>query len=378
MLDSLIAFVSAPASARPLAFFRIGIAAVLLIQAYWLAGNLLELYGKEGIVQRELTEQFTSPGIPRLSWAEDYLQEFYVTGDDDGTREAACADDAVRIVFLLYVSSLAFLLLGWRTRLAGFLAWLTHLTMNSTGYAIVYGVDQFANIGLFYTIWMPMGDYLSLDRYFGRTTGAPSAAARLALRVLQIHLCLVYFDAGYEKAFTRYFRDGLKHGAFVNAEWWNQEGRYKPEAEDDEPTTSQTAGDKDQEAASSNPMINEDWFNGEAIWVSIMQAEIGPFDYSWLAWVPWVPMLMCWGTLILEMGYPIFVWPRVTRKIWVLGIIGMHLGIGLTLWLWSFAMMLIVFNSAAFLVSPEPQLTPTTTTPTTKPGILPPPASPKN
>jgi hypothetical protein len=248
-------------------------------------------------------------------------------------------------------------------------------------------VDQFANIGLFYSIWMPMGDCWSLDRYSGRTTGAPSAGARLALRVLQLHLCIVYFDAGFEKAFTKYFRDGLKNGDFIHAEWWHQEGPYRPESEDEANASEGAAGAKDEETESSNPMINEDWFDGEAIWVSLMQSDIGPFDFSWLAehpWyadhipligndVPWVAMLMCWGTLILEIGYPVLVWPRATRKIWVLGIIGMHLGIGLTLWLWSFSLMLIVFNYAAFLMSPEPE-----SIPASKPGILPPPTYPKN
>jgi hypothetical protein len=343
--DGAIAFVSAPASARPLAFFRAGLAGVLLLQAYWLAGNLLELYGKQGIIQWEIADQLTTPGLPRLSWAADYLQEFY--DGTDANQEAACANAAVRIVFLFYVSSLALLLLGWRTHLAGFVAWLTHLAMNASASSTIYGVDQFANIGLFYSIWMPMGDCLSLDRYAGRTTGAPSAGARLALRVLQIHLCIVYFDAGFEKAFSKYCRDGLKNGDVVSAEWWNQEGGYKPE------TMDESAG-ATEEPASSNRLINEDWFDGEAIWVSLMQSETGPFDFTWLADLPWLAKLMCWGTLILEIGYPILVWPRATRRMWVYSTIAMHVGIGLTLWLWSFALMLIVFNFTAFVVSPEP------------------------
>src|SRR5438309_1863888 len=44
-------FVARPASPRPLAVLRIGLAAVLLAQAYALAGNLIELYGNLGIVQ---------------------------------------------------------------------------------------------------------------------------------------------------------------------------------------------------------------------------------------------------------------------------------------------------------------------------------------
>jgi hypothetical protein len=368
MWDGLIAFVSAPASARPLAVFRIGLAAVLLFQAYWLAANLFELYGKNGIIQWEVTDQKTTPGIPHLKWAANYLEELYVNGDkNDKANAAAAADDAVRIVFLVYAVSLACLLLGWRTRLVGFIAWLTHLAMNSSANSTIYGVDQFANIGLFYSIWMPFGDCFSLDRLAGRTSGKPTPAARLSLRVLQLHLCIVYFDAGFEKAFTKYFRDGLKYGDIVYVEWWNGEGEYREKAREFIPAGET---DEDRSAVARPALIDEDWFNGEAIWVSIMQSDIGPFDFGWLAdkpWVatakdlpiletdiPWAAILMCWGTLILEIGYPIFVWPRLTRKVWVWSTIVMHLGIGITLWLWSFALIMIVFNYAAFLVSPEP------------------------
>jgi len=360
MWDGLIAFVSVPASARPLAFFRIGLAAVLLFQAYWLAANLFELYGKNGIIQWEVTDQKTTPGIPHLKWAANYLEELYVNGDkNDKANAAAADDDAVRIVFLVYAVSLACLLLGWRTRLVGFIAWLTHLAMNSSANSTIYGVDQFANIGLFYSIWMPFGDYLSLDRLAGRTSGKPTPAARLSLRVLQLHLCIVYFDAGFEKAFTKYFRDGLKYGDIVYAEWWDGKGEYEERAQEFI-SVPETNDDKDSKVSKENStsrrpaMMDADWFNGEAIWVSIMQTDIGPLDFGWLAEVPLVPMLMCWGTLILEIGYPIFVWPRLTRKVWVWSIIGMHVGIGITLWLWSFAFIMIVFNYAAFLVSPEP------------------------
>jgi hypothetical protein len=312
--DGAIAFVSAPASARPLAFFRIGVAAVLLLQGFWLAGNLLELYGRDGIVQWEITDQLIPDGVPRLSWVANMLKDFGVS-----------ADDAVRLVFLVYMASLACLLIGWRTRFMAGAAWLTHLAMHSTGGSTSYGVDQFANIGLFYSIWMPVGDCASVDRYTGRFSGAPSAAARLSLRVLQIHLCIVYWDAGFEKAFAPGLLKGVWNGDWLYADWWSVQ------------------------------RVNPGWWNGESFWVSIMQSDFGPFDFSWLAEAPWLAMLACWGTLAVELGYPFLVWPRRTRKLWVLLTIGMHVGIALTLWLWSFALMLIVYNATSFIVSPEPE-----------------------
>ena len=50
---------------RPLAAFRIGLAAVLLVQAGLVAGSLGDLYGSRGIVQWSVTEGMAAPGVPR-------------------------------------------------------------------------------------------------------------------------------------------------------------------------------------------------------------------------------------------------------------------------------------------------------------------------
>jgi hypothetical protein len=286
---ALGAFVGEPASARPLAALRIGLAVVLLGQALAIAGSLYELYGDGGYVQWALIESFATPGTPRLSWFARALGWL-------GLGPAA----AIRAVFLTYLGALVFLLVGWHTRIAALVAWLTHLAMNVTGGASIYGVDQFANIALFYCLLFPVAHSASLDLRAGRCRGEPSPGARLALRVLQIHLCIVYFTSGLAKA----------------------EG--------------------------------PNWYNGEVIWESLLRPDMAQFDLTWLAWYPWIPTLAGWGTLFLEIGYPALVFFRQTRRAGVLGIVGMHVGIAVFLGLWSFSAVMIVLNVAAFLVSPEP------------------------
>jgi hypothetical protein len=282
------AFVTTPASATPLACFRIGLAVILLTQALAIAGSLFELYGNRGIVQWSAAEPMAPEGVPRISWLADALAPW-------GVREDSC----VRTVFLLYVAGLGCLLVGWRTRLAAVVAWLPHLAMNVSGNACVYGVDEFANIALFYCIWMPVGQAASADRLAGRVPGHPSVGARLSLRVLQLHLCVVYLASGLEKA--------------AGAQWWN----------------------------------------GEAIWRAVMRPDLGQFDFSWLAAVPWVARLACWGTLLVEVGYAFLVWPRRTRRPWALATVGLHASIAVTLGLWSFSAVMIVLNLSAFLISPD-------------------------
>src|SRR5207248_1654794 len=93
----------------------------------------------------------------------------------------------------------------------------------------------------------------------------------------------------------------------------------------------------------------EQWRNGEAMWRAVMRPRFAAFDLSWLATHPTIPLLACWSTLVVELGYVLFIWSQRTRRAWALATIGLHLGIGIFLGLWSFAALMIVLNVAAFL-----------------------------
>jgi hypothetical protein len=248
------------------------------------------LFGNAGLVQWSVVDRAIAPGVPRLRWLTALLAPF-------GVSDAGC----VRAVFWAYVVGLGFLLVGWRTRWAAAGAWLAHMMLSVSGNASIYGVDQFAHIALFYCVWMPIGAEISVGRLAGRESGEPSFSARLALRVLQIHLCIVYFSSGIEKA------SGIQ------------------------------------------------WWNGEAVWRALMRPDLGQFNVEWLANVPWLARLACWGTLLVEVGYAFLIWPRRTRKMWALAAVGMHIGIAVGMGLVSFSAVMALFNLGAFLVSPEPQ-----------------------
>lgn len=94
--------------------------------------------------------------------------------------------------------------------------------------------------------------------------------------------------------------------------------------------------------------LGADWWNGISVWRALTRP---PFDLipaplllrgSWL--LPALGILVC----LLETGYPFFIWGRRTRGPWLLAILGMHLGIGLTMGLYLFALIMIVLNLSAF------------------------------
>ncbi len=283
-------FFLAPAQATPLATLRIGLALVLLAQAALIAPAFFALYERSGILQGVVRDGLARPGLPYLGWLIRTLGSV-------GVSEALILT-ATGIVYLL---SLVALLVGWRTRIAAVVAWLTHLTLMMTANGTNYGVDSFGNIFLFYLIWIPSGSALSLDLRAGRGAGEPTPTARLALRVIQLHLCMVYLAGGLFKA------------------------------------------------------SGEQWWNGDAIWRSLLLPEFRQLDFFWLARHAWLARVSGWMVLVVEIGYSIFVWPRRTRRLWVIATVAMHLGIAIFMGFSVFGAIMIAFTVAAFGVSAEPE-----------------------
>ncbi|XXT24095.1 HTTM domain-containing protein [Sorangium sp. So ce429] len=282
-------FAFAPASAAPLAVLRIGLASVLLAQAAMVAPALFDLYGQSGILQTPLLDALGRPGSVRLSWLIDRLAPL-------GIGEVPI----IVAVGAFYVLALVALLAGWHTRMAAAGAWLSHLTLMMTADSTNYGVDQFANIFLFYLMWMPAGAALSLDRRLGRTRSGPTSMARLALRVVQIHLCIVYLTGGLGKA------------------------------------------------------LGEQWWNGDAIWRTLNIPEYRQYDFTWLAYYPWLAVGAGWMVLLIEVGYPLMIWPRRTRRLWVAATVALHAGIAVFMGLGVFGAIMAVLTISAFAVRADP------------------------
>jgi hypothetical protein len=283
------AFFFEAASARPLAALRVGLAAVLLGQAWLLRTEVLDLFAHDGIVQGELGRYLGGSGAPHAGWLVDRLSPL-------GVSEASC----LYALCGLYVASLVGLGLGLFTRIAAVLAWFLHWTLISTGGATSYGADSYAHIFLFYLVWIPAGDAWSLDVLRGRASAAPTAMARLGLRVVELHLCVSYLASGIQKA--------------AGIQWWN----------------------------------------GELLWRALSLPVYRQYDLSWLASYPWLCRIAGWGALSTELGYCVFIWPERTRRLWIAAVVAMHLGIAVFLGLGVFGCIMCVLTLSLFGVSPEP------------------------
>lgn len=240
----------------------------------------------EGLVGRELSETMVSTQsalIPQLSW----LVEF---GESFGLSEHSALST---IWFLLFVGG-CLLTLGLFSRAAAILAWFLHLCAAKSGFFLSYGVDNFMTIGLFYLMLSPLPDSCALDRRIFQCSISCPEFLGFFRRVLQFHLCTIYFFGGLTKA--------------LGAGWWN----------------------------------------GASIWRALTRPAFIIISPDVLIRARYVLPIVGISVVLIELGYAVLIWPRATRRLWLVLICAMHLGIGLTMGMYLFALVMIVLNVAAF------------------------------
>jgi hypothetical protein len=295
MASWLARFAFAPARPEPLAALRIGLALVLLAQAALVAPSFADLFLPAGIVNGPLREMMHRPGLPHLDTVVAWLAASGVDATTLGT-----------IAGVVYVLALLALLAGFGTRAAALVAWITHLALMTTGAGTNYGADRIAHLFLFYLVFAPSGDALSFDEWARRERRGPSPGARLALRVVQLQLCIVYATGGLGK------------------------------------------------------LTSPGWRDGDVIWRTLMTPEYARFgfDFAWLAAHPWLAVAAGWSVLVVEIGYAAMIWPRRTRPIWMAGVVALHLGIAVFMGLVIFGALMIVLTVSVFAVRAEPSAEP--------------------
>lgn len=270
-----------PASSFPFAFLRVALGCFIILQLACLLPAWDYVYGSEGYVEWFISsELFRIKSLPNIMDVADVLNRY------------GCTDRQVLYGFtVLYAASVIALLCGWRTRLMAAVTCLLHFMLNNTAIIFGYGVETFTHIGLFYLIFAPSGACLS---FTGKKMADPSAMARFVLRIMQIHLCIVYFNAGIAK------------------------------------------------------LEGEDWRTGQAVWYTLANSNYSNISMAWLAEVPLLAKMSTWWVLVFETLYMIFIWPRRTRRFWFWNVVILHVFIGVFMGLYMFGLIMIIINVAAF------------------------------
>jgi hypothetical protein len=181
---------------------RIGLGAVLLVQAYVLWKYRGLLLNPEGPIPWTLGDSWIDPLMPKLS---DLLPLFASLG--------LGADAVVAFVLAVHALAAAFLMLGYRTRAAAFFAWITFVLLKDSSPAFLYGVGAMLLIALFYSVLMPVGREFSLDRALKVKAQPTAGDASFCVLVLRLHMCIVYGFSGIAKS--------------AGEQWWSGDALWR-------------------------------------------------------------------------------------------------------------------------------------------------------
>jgi hypothetical protein len=287
-LQRFLGFLFPSESDAWLTVFRIGLGLQVTLYTLFLRSDWHYLFASsgKGLVGREIGEaitSFDSPLIPKLGW-------LIALGRNTNMSE----ETVLSIAWSCLLCMGLLLLVGLFCRPAAIIAWFLHLCAAESGGLFAYGADNFMTTALFYLMLSPLPDRYSLDQWIVKTNPKNPQLLGFWRRVLQIHLCFIYFIGGLAK--------------FLGNGWWD----------------------------------------GSNLWRSLIRPPfnlVSPeilvrFKYA----LPALGVLIC----LLEVSYPIFIWMKKTRFVWLVCILAMHAAIGLMMGLYFFALVMIVMNLAAF------------------------------
>ncbi|MEM7782006.1 MAG: HTTM domain-containing protein [Planctomycetota bacterium] len=192
--------------------------------------------------------------------------------------------------------------IGLWTRWTAILTAILVISYANRGMGALFGLDQIASFLCLYLAISNSGDSCSIDCYkqngnWIRGSHRGTVWNNIATRFIQIHMCIVYLFAGVGK------------------------------------------------------LQGETWITGEAIWGAMASYEYQTIDMTWLSGAMWLVAVLTLGTLVWEVGYPALIWSPLTRPVMLALAIPIHLGIGLTMGMMTFGLIMLVGNLA--FVEPE-------------------------
>jgi uncharacterized membrane protein YphA (DoxX/SURF4 family) len=196
----------------------------------------------------------------------------------------------------------AMLMLGLWTRVTSVLGFLITVAYANRVPGALFGLDDINGMLALYLAVGPSGAAYSLDRLIarGRAGGAlpiaPRVGANIAIRLIQLHMCVIYLFAGIGK------------------------------------------------------LQGETWWAGTALWLSFASLEYQSLDMTWMANWPLTINFLTHFTVFWEVFFCALVWPRLLRPIVLAIAIPLHLGIGLCMGMMTFGIVML-FGCLAFVPS---------------------------
>jgi hypothetical protein len=250
-------FFFGPISARPLGAFRIVYGIIILCYLALMTVEFDYWYTGAGLLQG--TEAREAAGAFRLSPLQ------YVN------------DPTLAHVFLAFTFAVAIgFTLGWRTRLMGVLLYLCMLSLYHRNVSGSGGPDAVPMIMSFYMMLCPCGAAYSLDaRREARRRGTAAEPLMIpwAQRLLQMQICLIYFQSTIIKC--------------------------------------------------QGPL----WLNGTTVHYILFLKEFRELDMEWLANFPLLINAMTQGAIMFQFALAFWLWFKPTRRWAIMAGLMLHVGL---------------------------------------------------
>lgn len=193
------------------------------------------------------------------------------------------SDTALWIFHILFLLSLLGMALKIFPRISACIALILHISFLHRTLIIAYGVDLISAFFLFFLCFV---DDRKEDPSEIRNDSR-SVLSSVALRLVQIQLCVIYGFGGLEK---------LK-----GTHWWR----------------------------------------GEAVWDMMANVQIARFDATWIAHFPSVIVVLTFSALLFEVYFPVLVWIKPIRPFLLIAGLIMHLMIMITVDIPYFSLLMM-------------------------------------
>tara|TARA_Y100000385_G_scaffold87683_1_gene90302 strand:+ start:669 stop:1598 length:930 start_codon:yes stop_codon:yes gene_type:complete len=181
---------------------------------------------------------------------------------------------------------------GFFTRTAACIVFAGYVSAVNRAPLNTFGFDDALGIMLLPMIIGNAGARFSIDSLFKKVRPVPNIETTIAIRLIQVHLCILYFFSGC--------------GKLLGASWWE----------------------------------------GTALWGAVANIQYRTIDFTFLAWHPLLVNALTLGALFWEISYAALIWPRLTRPLFLITAVFVHLGIGLAMGMMEFGIAMLIANMA--------------------------------
>lgn len=294
----------APADAFVLAVLRVLAGLMTLYALVTLTPDLVRFFGPGGLVPVDVIRSMreAGPNSPFPSTAVSFLEMAASSGELYAIHTAAL------IVTLLFT-------LGVYSRVTGVLTFVIFLAYLHRGPMLATPMEQVLSMVLMYVCWSPCGEFLSMDAWRRRRRGPAavvqlaerrgqaSVVANVAIRLMQVHLTIIYLMMALAK-----INDGVAADA----------GEYHA------------------------------WWMGEAVWWLGARPGTPMADLTGILGHSVLTNLWTMAIVAFELGFALFVWVPATRTLMLAIAVPMWLSLAVITGLAPYCLMMLIANLAFF------------------------------